>query len=451
LPPARIRPLARRPITRPQPPRHGVRSPVVDDDRRWRLLSPPVIGWILYDFANTIFSFVVVTRYYNDWIIEERGQPDIYVGLMVAAVSVALVFTLPLLGVLADRIGHKPILIAFTLLCVTATGLLGVIDSVLMALIVAGIATFAFNTSDSQYHPLLSVVAPEPRRARVSGIGVAVGVLGGLTALFVIGAIASDGHAQRAFLPAAGLFFVCALPLFVLVRERRRSPEELAARPPARPFKQLVATLRRARGAPHGRLLLARFFYVDAIATVLAFLTVYARRTGDFDGDSIDLLLAISSVIAIVGAIGGGLLAERIGPKRVVLGVLVMAIAALVAAAVTGSSALLWIVGPVIGIVYGALSAVDRVFLLRLVPPERRGEDFGLYAMVGKLSSGFGPLLLWGGTILLLHDVLGLSKFDASRGAVLLLAGAALLGFLILRPLSDKALYAPGEADPVVT
>jgi UMF1 family MFS transporter len=422
----------------------------VDDDRRWRLLSPPVVGWILYDFANTIFSFVVVTRYYNDWIIEERGQPDIYVGLMVAAVSIALVFTLPLLGVLADRIGHKPILIAFTLLCVVATGLLGVIDSVLMALIVAGVATFAFNTSDSQYHPLLSVVAPEPRRARVSGIGVAVGVLGGLTALFVIGAIASDGHAQRSFLPAAALFFVCALPLFVLVRERRRCGADAGARPPARPFRQLVATLRRARGAPHGRLLLARFFYVDAIATVLAFLTVYARRTGDFDGDSIDALLAISSVIAIVGAIGGGLLAERIGPRRVVLGVLVMAVVSLVAAAGTGSSALLWIVGPVIGIVYGALSAVDRVFLLRLVAPERRGEDFGLYAMVGKLSSGFGPLLLWGGTILLLHDGLGLSKFDASRGAVLLLAGAALLGWTILRPLSDAPLHAAAEAEPAV-
>ena len=96
----------------------------MEDDRRWRLLSLPVIGWIAYDFANTIFSFVVVTRYFNDWIIEERGQPDIYVGLMVAAVSLALVVTLPVLGALADRLGrHKPILIAFTLLSVLATGL----------------------------------------------------------------------------------------------------------------------------------------------------------------------------------------------------------------------------------------------------------------------------------------------------------------------------------------
>ncbi len=55
------------------------------------------------------------------------GQPDIYVGLMVAAVSLALIVTLPLIGVLADRIGHKPILIVFTLVCIVATGLLGVV------------------------------------------------------------------------------------------------------------------------------------------------------------------------------------------------------------------------------------------------------------------------------------------------------------------------------------
>jgi len=422
----------------------------VNGDRHWRLLSLPVVGWILYDFANTIFSFVVVTRYFNDWIIEERGQPDIYVGLMVAAVSVALVFTLPLLGALADRIGHKPILIAFTLLSVAATGLLGVVDSILLALVVGAIATFAFNSSDSQYHPLLSVVAPEPRRGRVSGIGVGVGYLGSLTALFAIGSFVDDGEAQQSFLPAAALFLLFALPLFLLVGERGRTPQDAAARVPARPLKQLAATVRRARGAPHGRLLLARFFYVDAIATVLAFLTVYARRTGDFDGDAIDVLLAISAVVAIVGAIGGGLLAERIGPKRVILAALVLAIVSLLAAALTGSGPLLWVVGPVIGIVLGALSAVDRVFLLRLVPPERRGEDFGLYAMVGKLSSGFGPLFLWGGTILVMHDLAGLSKFDASRVAVLVLAAFAVLGLMILRPLSDQALHPPGETDPVV-
>jgi len=204
-----------------------------------------------------------------------------------------------------------------------------------------------------------------------------------------------------------------------------------------RPFAQLAASLRRARRNPHGRLILARFFYVDAIATVIQFMTVYARRTGDFDGDDIDLLLALATVAAIGGAVGGGLLAERLGPRRVILGTLVITISTLVAVAVTGSSLLLWVAGPLVGIALGSLSAVDRIFLLQLVPAERRGEAFSLYAMVGKLSTGFGPLVLWGGTILAATELAGLSKFDASRVAVAVLAGAAVTGLLILRPIRD--------------
>ena len=403
--------------------------------RRAKVLSPPVIGWVLYDLANTIFSFVVVTRYFNDWIIEERGQPDYYVGLMTAAVSIALVFTLPVIGAAADRrFGHKPILIVFTVLCVAMTALLGTVGPVLLALVVGGIATYAFNTADSQYHPLLSVVAPEEKRGRVSGAGVALGYVGTLMALFLLGAIVDDGEAQKAFLPAAVMFIVFALPCFLLVKEGPRRPQDA----PRNPFAQLRASIARARSEPYGRLLLARFFYVDAIATVIQFMTVYARRTGDFDGDKIDVLLAISTVAAIAGALVAGMLAERIGPRQVVLGTLVMTIATLVLAAGTGSSALLWLLGPMVGIALGSLSAVDRVFLLRLVPPDRRGEEFALYAMVGKLSSGFGPLVLWGGTLYVTVELLDLSKFDGSRVAVGVLAGAAVLGMLILRPLSDR-------------
>ena len=408
----------------------------VSPERAPRLLSPPVLGWILYDFANTIFSFVVVTRYFSDWIVSERGQPDIYVGLMSAAVSVALLFTLPALGARADASGrHKPVLVAFTLMCVAMTALLGLVGPVLLALVVAGLAIFAFNTADSQYHPLLAVVAPERRRGRVSGAGVAAGYLGTLLALFALGAYVEDGEAQRAFLPAAAMLGLFALPCFFLVRERPRRVAADAPRP-KRPLAQLMAGLRRARREPYGRLLLARFFYVDAIATVIQFLTVYARRTGDFDGDAIDILLALSTVAAIGGAVGAGLLAERFGPRRVVLGTLVVTVCTLVATAASGSSALLWVVGPLVGIALGSLSAVDRIFLLRLVPPERRGEEFGLYALVGKLSSGFGPLVLWGGTVLVATEA-GLSRFDASRLAVAVLAASALAGLAILRPLRD--------------
>ena len=413
---------------------------------RWRAVLRhrlPVVGWVLYDFANTIFSLVVITRYFNDWIVDERGQPDILVGAMSAGVSLALVLALPVVGARADAQGrHKPVLMVFTTLCVGLTALLGVVQPVALALVVAGLATFCFNVADSQYHPLLATVAPqERRRGRVSGTGVAVGYLGSLTALFAIGAVATEGHAQAAFVPAAVLFGVFALPCFLLVREApRRGLEAGSDRlgvPRNRPVAELAAAVRRARHAPHGRLLVARFFYVDAIATVIQFTTVYARRTGDFDSGELDLLLAIATVAAIAGAIVAGLVAERVGPRKVVLVTLAVTVATLLLGAGTGSSALLWVLGPVVGMALGSLSSVDRIFLLRLVPEDRRGEDFSLYALVGKLSSGFGPLVLWGGTILAMRELVGLSALDASRVAIAVLALTALTGLMILRPLSD--------------
>jgi MFS-type transporter involved in bile tolerance (Atg22 family) len=66
---------------------------------------------------------------------------------------------------------------------------------------------------------------------------------------------------------------------------------------------------------------------------------------------------------------------------------------ALVTAAVSGSSELLWVVGQLVGAALGASRRLTE-FCLRLIPCERQGEDFGLYALVGKVSNGFGPLVL---------------------------------------------------------
>jgi MFS-type transporter involved in bile tolerance (Atg22 family) len=54
---------------------------------------------------------------------------------------------------------------------------------------------------------------------------------------------------------------------------------------------------------------------------------------------------------------------------------------------------LLWVVGPLVGAALGASRRLTE-FCLRLIPSERQGEDFGLYALVGKVSNGFGPLVL---------------------------------------------------------
>ena len=424
------------------------------DQSQWRLLSLPVVGWVLFDFADTVFSYAVLTRFFNEWVVIERGRPDWYVGAMGFVVSLLLLVALPLLGQVADRSGRrKPLLVGFALLCVAATASIGVSDNVLLALLAAGLAIFAYNAAEAQYHPLLATVAPPERRSRVSGIGVGVGYVGGLIAIFVLGSLAAD-DAQRAFLPAAGLVLLFALPCFLWVRDapsarstEGRAPAGLSA------FGQLASTLRAAWRRPHGRFLLARFFYVDALATVIAFVAVYARRVADFSSAQIDWLIALAAFAGIFGAMIAGLAAERFGPKRVLSAVLVATAVTLLGAGASGSGALLWVLAPVVGISLGSVWASDRVFLLRLVEPAHRGEVFGLYTLVGKVSSGAGPFFLWGGTIYVLYELLAVTgPAVASRVALCMLALSALAGLVLLRPLSDaeqERAASPHAAPPV--
>jgi MFS transporter, UMF1 family len=404
----------------------------------------PAISWALYDFANTMFSYVVVTRYFNDWVIEQRQTEDIWVGVMSFVVAAVLVVTLPVGGAVADRWGRrKPLLVAFTLLCVGATAVLGFVPSTALALVVAGVAIFGFNSALAHYDPLLAHVAAPEHRGRVSGLGVGVGYVGVffILALFALANVVPEGQNERAFLPTAVLFLVFALPAFFLVREPPALQEVPAGSRLVRDaLSQVVGSVGEIVHLGVGRFLLARFLYVDAIATVIAFMVVYAKRISDLSEGALTALLGVSIAFAVVGAFAAGALVERLGPKRVLVAILLVFSVTLVIAGATGSELLLWVAGPITGVSLGAVWTSDRVFMLRLTPDDRRGEFFGLYALAGKLSSGVGPLILWGGTIWFLSSGLDvLEKPGASRVALVVLAAAALAGVLVLRPLSDRA------------
>jgi UMF1 family MFS transporter len=404
-------------------------------------LTPAVAGWALYDFANTVFSYAVVTRYFNEWLIEQRGNPDWYVGAMSLVVAVALVLTLPPAGALADRFGARmPFLVGATLLCAGATIVLGFVESVAAALVVGGVALFGFQSALVHYDPLLAEVAPEPVRARVSGLGVGLGYVGVLVALAALTPIVPEDDNQRAFVPTAIFFLVFALPCFVLVRERRTRPAgEGAGAVASAALAQLRRTLHEARKhAAVGRFLLGRFLYVDAVATVIAYMTVYADRVGDLSAAAKSGLLGVSVVFAAAGAIAAGPLVDRHGPRRALVAILAAFTGGLVVTAAVGSAWILWLAGPLVGVTLGTMWTADRVFMLRLSPADALGEFFALYGLVGRLSSGVGPLVLWGGVIWLLADGTAIAgEAAASRVALLVLAGACLAGVLVIRPLSD--------------
>ncbi|MER3411379.1 MAG: hypothetical protein C4305_03005, partial [Thermoleophilia bacterium] len=64
----------------------------------WRAGS---LAWALYDFAYSLFSFLLVVRFIPDWIINDQGRPDWYVAVTQAAVVLLVLVAMPLAGALA--------------------------------------------------------------------------------------------------------------------------------------------------------------------------------------------------------------------------------------------------------------------------------------------------------------------------------------------------------------
>jgi UMF1 family MFS transporter len=400
----------------------------------------PVLSWALYDFANTIFSFAIATRYFNQWIITEQGGQDWYIAAMNVVVTVFLVFSLPIFGAISDVYGRqRPFLAAFTLTSVVSTASLVLVDSTLAALVVCGFAIYCYQSALAHYDPLLAEVAPPHRHGFVSGLGVSLGYLGVLLALPVFLTIVDAGNSQQAFVPTAMMYGIIALPCLLFVREGKRDRfDDRSFRQIAGGAMQQLSVSARSIRAHRDvvRLLAGRFLYVDALAVLIAYMTVYLDRMGGFTEGDKTLILGSSIVCAVVGALVVGAVVERIGPRRILLGILAALSVALMVAAGAGSGWTAWLVGPMVGVGLGTVWTCDRLFMMRLTPPSARGEFFGVYNLVGKVGGAVGPVI-WGATVYIAHQGLDWGIFDASRLALAVMVIPALGGAWVIRSLDD--------------
>jgi UMF1 family MFS transporter len=421
------------------------------EGRRSRLgnLTPsgrPIVpvAWSLYDFANTIFSFAVVSGAIGLWLTEDAqfGERDGNVLLSVAVIiSVGInAIVSPILGALSDRAGRRlPFLLFFTLLCIVPTALIGLSPAAFgLALFV--VANFAYQAALIYYDATLKVVSLPSTRGTLSGIGVAIGYMGTVFVGLLI-FLAEVPVADR-FLLSAVLFGLFAVPIFVFVREPRPDDSQpITVRVVLGSWSQLARTIGHAREVPGLlRFLVGRFFYSDAVNTIIVVMSIVAvRAVGLSDTEAILVLLALT-VVAIGASFGWGALVDRLGPKRTLLIILVSwAVGLTMGGLSLGLEnpikiALFLFAGAILGSGLGGVQVADRVFMVRLSPPERLGEFFGLYGLVGKGSQVIGQLA-YGAVIFLLFDSLGTGAYQI---AVLSLLVTMVIGAWLILPVSDR-------------
>jgi MFS transporter, UMF1 family len=360
--------------------------------------SGEAFAWALYDFANTIFSFAIVSYAMSLWAIRFLGEADgqRWFGLAVSASVLVNAAVSPVLGAMSDRTGRrKPFLLFFTVLTVVPTALIGLVD-VGVGLLVFAVANFAYQAALIYYDALLPDVARPEARGRLSGIGVGLGYTGTIVSglLFRFTTDADGNSTAASFLLIASLFGLFAVPLFVAVRERGPVGQPFRAIDAVRSWAQLRTTVRHAREVPGlPRFLVGRFFYTDPVNTAIVVMSAFAVYAVGFTAaEALNILLLLTGV-AVVASFGWGWLNDRIGPKRTLLLVLASWALGLLILALVLEPIPFLLAGAILGAGLGGVGVTDRLLLMRLAPPERIGEMLGVYGLAGKLSAVIGPVL----------------------------------------------------------
>ncbi len=377
-----------------------------------------VAGWVIYDFANTIFSMNIVTMYFAQWVVVDNKMEDMYYSLSYAASMLLVAITMPALGAISDARGRRvPFLLILTSGCILATLVMGVSSNVitgvasrvLIALTLFALANYCYEGGLVFYNALLPDVSTPGTMGRVSGWGVATGYVGAIIGLllvkpFVEGHIFGfrlpfgQGGRQDAFVPTAIFFLLFSLPIFLWVRERTsRVREKIKIKEAFRRVWEGIAGTRKFPGAL--KFLLAYYFFSDAIATVSVFMAVYAQVVMGFP-DSIKIwFFIVATSFAVIGSFLCGYVTDSIGPKKTLVFVVLGWITSLLVVMFTASPIIFWIMGPLIGICLGSTWTASRPLLAGLVPRQTLGQFFGLYALSGKVAAVLGPIL-WGAAVL---------------------------------------------------
>jgi MFS transporter, UMF1 family len=399
-------------------------------------------AWSLYDFANTIFSFAVVSGAIGLYLVsdDQFGERDGNLLLSVAIViSVGInAIVSPILGAISDRGGRRmPYLLGFTALCIGTTFFIaGPPPIVGLALFI--VANFAYQAALIYYDATLKTVSYAETRGKLSGIGTAVGYMGTVFVGLLIFAL--EIPVVDRFRLSAVLFLVFAIPIFLFVREPKvREDRPLTPRDLLDSFGQLRRSIAHAREVPGlGRFLVGRFFYSDAVNTVIVVMSVVTVEVLGVSAATANLILLLLTFVAIVMSFIWGWLCDRRGPKWTLVVVLASWAVGLILGGVSlgfGASGLVpfLIAGAILGSGLGGVTVADRVLMIRLSPPDRVGEFFGLYGLVGKGSQVVGQLL-YGVIIFVLLERAGNGAYQI---AVLSLLVTMLIGLWLIWPVRD--------------
>ena len=370
-----------------------------------------MLAWAFYDWANSAFALAVLTAFvpvmlagtWND------GAPSTVttfrLGLANGLASLIVVLLAPMLGAMTDQARQrKPWLALFTVLGIVTTMLLGGIGpgDWQFAMLLFVLASVGFFAANSLYDAMLIDVAEPEAFDRVSAFGYGLGYLGGAL-LFTVSVILlarpatfgleSQSAAIQVTFVLVGIWWgVFSLPLLLWVKERHTGPPPVAGAFLAG-LRQLRGTVR-SLGADRNLLwfLAAYWLYIDGVYTIIKMAVDFGLSQGLSATDVTGAIL-LTNFIGFPAAIGFGALGQRLGARQAIYLALGVYVVATLLAVFLTTAVEFYALAATIGLVQGGVQSLSRSLYARLIPPEKSGEYFGFFNMLGKFSSILGPVL----------------------------------------------------------
>ena len=372
------------------------------------------ISWALYDWANSAFATTVMAGFFpifykSYWASDLSNlESTAMVGYANSLSGLIVVLLAPILGAYAD-IGtkRKKLLLLFAslgILCTASFYFIPQGEWMLAALLYA-IAAVGFSGGNVFYDSLIVSVSDNENRNRVSALGYSLGYLGG-GLLFLINVImflnpqlfgieSQSNAVLLSFFMVAVWWAFFSVPLLRNVKEQdseRENPRFFQALKQS--FNEVYQTLTEVRKYKNVAIfLLAYWFYMDGIDTIVRMATAYGTDIG-LEASSMITALILTQFVGFPSTLIFGYFADRLGFKKILtIGILIYILISIFASRITTATEF-YAMAIVVGLVMGGVQAVSRAYFSSIIPKDKEAQFFGFYNLVGKSAVVAGPALL---------------------------------------------------------
>ncbi len=356
--------------------------------------------WSLYDFANSIVLMASLF-YFSQWLVIDQGKPAWWYNVSLVISSILFLLSAPTISKKIDETKEKIAgLRLWTFLAFV--GFLSLAFTVMLtdgrevlATILYTLSTYAYLVCFLYFTPMLNDISSDENRSLRSGIGQGANSIGQVVGVLItlpfvngITLFGDPGRAQALF-PATIIFGILVLPMLLFYKEEKFIS---SSNTQVKNQLNIVSLFKEVfTYKPLAFLLLAYFLFSDALITFANNFPLYLEIVHNVSDTVKSVLTACILLLAAVGAIVFGKVADKKGSFKVLKIILFIWSLIFLGMALITNFKVLVPMFLLAGILFGPVWGISRALVGQLAPPHLVASSYSYYVVAERFATLVGP------------------------------------------------------------